>query len=60
MAELDYNTLQLLADDISKEFKNIKVIVGPSLVQSEEATVFQSAFSDIESSGTLLSYYKVS
>lgn len=44
MGRLDYNTLQLLADDISKEFKNIKVIVGPSLVQSEEATVFQSAF----------------
>ena len=44
MAGLDYNTLHLLADDISKEFKNIKVIVGSSLVQSEEVTVFQSAF----------------
>ena len=44
MAGLDYNTLHLLADDISNEFKNIKVIVGSSLVQSEEVTVFQSAF----------------
>jgi archaemetzincin len=41
---LDYSTLQSLANDVSKEFKNTRVTVGSSLNQSDAETVFQSDF----------------
>ena len=36
LAALDYSTMQSLANDVSKEFKNTKVIVDFSLTQSDE------------------------
>jgi archaemetzincin len=44
LAALDYSTLQSLADDVSKEFKNTKVTVGSSHTQSNAQTFFQSDF----------------
>jgi tRNA uridine 5-carbamoylmethylation protein Kti12 len=44
LTALDYSTLQSLANDLSKEFKNTKVTVGSSLIQSDAETVFQSNF----------------
>jgi archaemetzincin len=44
LTALDYSTLQSLANDVSKEFKNTKVTVGSSLTQSDAETVFQSDF----------------
>jgi hypothetical protein len=44
LAALDYSTMQLLANDVSKEFKNTKVTVGSSLTQSDAEMVFQSDF----------------
>ena len=35
LATLDYGTMQSLANDVSKEFKNTKVIVDFSLTQSD-------------------------
>jgi archaemetzincin len=44
LEDLDYGTLQSLATDVSKEFKNTRVTVGSSLTQTEVETVFQSGF----------------
>jgi archaemetzincin len=44
LTALDYSTLQSLANDLSKEFKNTKVTVGSSLIQSDAETGFQSNF----------------
>ena len=44
LAALDYSTMQSLANDVSKEFKNTKVTVGSSLTQSDAEMVFQSDF----------------
>jgi archaemetzincin len=41
--KLDYNTLCLLAKDISREFENVKVTVGNS-IESHSNPEFQSAF----------------
>ena len=44
LAAIDYSTMQSLANDVSKEFKNTKVTVGSSLTQSDAEMVFQSDF----------------
>ncbi len=44
LVALDYSTLQSLANDVSKEFKNTKVAVGSSLNESEAETVCQSDY----------------
>lgn len=44
LAALDYSTLQALANEVSKEFKNTKVSVGSSHTQSDAETFFQSDF----------------
>jgi predicted Zn-dependent protease len=44
LAALDYSTLQSLANDVSKEFKNTKVTVGSSYTQTNAQTFFQSDF----------------
>jgi archaemetzincin len=42
-ANLDYNALCLLANDISQEFENIKVTIGTSIELRKDID-FQSAF----------------
>jgi archaemetzincin len=44
LANLDCSTLNSLAKDISKEFKNIKVTVSSSLTQPDVETGIQSNF----------------
>ena len=44
LTTLDYGTLNSLAKDISREFKNSKVTVGSSHTQFDAETIFQSNF----------------
>jgi hypothetical protein len=44
LTNLDYGTLNSLAKDISKEFKNTRVTVGTSHTQFDVKTIFQSNF----------------